>query len=182
MFQFLKNDKSLKKDIRLIFLIAIGACFAIFLLSLVAGCASQSSREDSNHYVAVAQQPQGYPCPSCGHQIPMENISANIRTENKCPNCGKIFFGVPVIVIESKDETEFQDKPHQGPKVFDRGYYSDIKYGNKFDHSVKNTWKVSPDGSSGSMSQTFIRTYEHTTKGEHGTMVGPAGLGRYGGY
>lgn len=79
-------------------------------------------------------------------------------------------------------ESESQDKSHQGPKVFGRGYYSDIKHDSKFDHSVKNTWKVSPDGSSGSMSQTFIRTYEHTTKGEHGTIVGPADLGRYGGY
>lgn len=148
-------------------------------LSAVSGCASQTPREDSNHYRAQTQ-PQDYPCPECGFSIPDKDVSPNIRVENKCFSCGGIFFGKPV--IETEDESESQDKPHQGPKVFGRGYYSDIKHGSKFDHSVKNTWKASPDGSSGSMSQTFIRTYEHTTKGEHGTIIGPAGLGRYGGY
>lgn len=148
-------------------------------LLAISGCASADPKEDNNRY-AVQTQSQTYPCPSCGHQIPMENISTNIRTKNECPSCRKIFFGAPV--VESKAKLESQGKPHQGPKVFGRGHYSDIEHNSKFDHSVKNTWRVSPDGSSGSMSQTFIRTYEHTIKGEHGTMIGPAGLGRYGGY
>ena len=93
MFQFLKNDKSLKKDIRLIFLIAIVACLATLLFSFVAGCASQAPREDSAHQVAQTQ-PQGYPCQGCGFSIPMENISANIRIKNECSSCGKIFLAL----------------------------------------------------------------------------------------
>lgn len=166
---------AIRKGISLHFL-AIFICLGLTLFAC--SCFSQTSREDAR-YVAQAQS-QGYPCPECGYLIPVEKISANIRTKNECPNCGKIFFGAPV--IESKDETEFQGKPYRGPKIFGRGYYSNFKHSSNFDHSVKNTWKVSPDGSSGSMSQTFIRTYEHTTKGEHGTMVGPAGLRHYGGY
>ena len=152
-------------------------------LLMIFGCASpRTNKEDSTHYVAQAHL-QGYPCPGCGFSIPIENISANIRTKNECPNCGKIFFGTPEITTEEESEPQ-QGKPYQGPKVFGRGYYSDITYKNKFDRSGKSTWKVSPDGNSGSMSQTSIRTYEHTTDGEHGTLVGPGanyGYG-YGGY
>lgn len=130
MFQFLKNDKSLKKDIRLIFLIAIGACFAIFLLSLVAGCALQSSREDSANYVAQAQ-PQGYPCPECGFLISDKDVSANIRTKNKCLNCQKIFFGVPVANKTQKykgnrgEKVVSSELKSHGPRSI---YESDIDY------------------------------------------------------
>ena len=99
------------------------------------------------------------------------------------PKLRKDIFGTPEITTEEESEPQ-QGKPYQGPKVFGRGYYSDITYKNKFDRSGKSTWKVSPDGNSGSMSQTSIRTYEHTTDGEHGTLVGPGanyGYG-YGGY
>ena len=80
------------------------------------------------------------------------------------PKLRKDIFGTPEITTEEESEPQ-QGKPYQGPKVFGRGYYSDITYKNKFDRSGKSTWKVSPDGNSGSMSQTSIRTYEHTTDG-----------------
>ena len=151
----------------------------VLWLCSICSCASQSPKvENSNHYREQAQ-PQGYPYPGCGFSIPMENISANIRTKNKCSNCEKIFFGTPEITTEEESGPQ-QGKPYQGPKVFGRGYYSDIKHENKINHSVKNSWKVSPDGNSGSMSQTSVRTHEHTTDGEHGTLVGPGANYGYG--
>ena len=147
----------------------IGLLLLYVVGSVFCGCASQSpAREDSTHY--VAHQPQDYPCPRCSFPIPTERISANIRIKNECPNCGYDFFYTPQM---ESHESQGQGAEYQGPKVFGRGYHRDIKYNNKVEHSVKNSWKVSPDGSSGSMSQTFIRSYEHTVDGEYGTLVGP---------
>lgn len=80
--------------------------FLIILLGLlpmisVSSCASQvrqTPQMDSNHYVAQVQQ--DYPCPKCGFLIPDKDVNPNIRTENKCPNCRKIFFGAPVEVAQ----------------------------------------------------------------------------------
>ena len=147
---------------------------SLYVLSIF-GCAAQTPREDSNNYRAQAQQ--GYPCPRCDY--PVENISTDIGVENKCSNCGKLFFYTPQT---EPRQSQDQDRPYQGPQVFGRGYYSNIKYDNKVSHSVKNNWKVSDDGNSGSMSQTSVRSYEHTTDGEHGTLVGPGANYGYGGY
>ena len=95
--------------------LAILTCLGLTLF--VCSCFSQTNREDINHYVAQ-DKPQGYPCPGCGFSIPMENISANIRTKNECPNCGKIFFGTPV----AKKTQEYEGK--RGEKVVSSGLKS----------------------------------------------------------
>ena len=88
------------------------------VLLMIFGCASpRTNKEDSTHYVAQAHL-QGYPCPGCGFSIPIENISANIRTKNECPNCGKIFFGTPV----AKKTQEHEGK--RGEKVSSSGLKS----------------------------------------------------------
>ena len=144
------------------------------LLSVL-GCASPQTNEDSTHY--IAHQPQVYPCPRCSFPIPTERISANIRIKNECPNCGYDFFYTPQM---ESHESQGQGAEYQGPKVFGRGYHRDIKYNNKVEHSVKNSWNVSPDGNSGSMSQTLIRSYDHSVDGEYGTLVGPGAHYGYG--
>ena len=141
------------------------------LLSVL-GCASPQTNEDSTHYVAQVQpQTQEYLCPKCDY--PVKNISTNIRAKNECTNCGYDFFYTPQMESHESHESQGQGEQYQGPKVFGRGYHRDIKYNNKVKHSVKNSWNVSPDGNSGSMSQTFIRSYGHTVDGEYGTLVGP---------
>lgn len=100
----------------------------LFCLSAVTGCASQTTRkEDSNHY--RAQVEQGYPCPECGHSIPVDKISANIRVENKCPNCGEIFFGKPV-TESSKVENYQPGYGNYGPRNYGPTsvYQSDVSY------------------------------------------------------
>ena len=153
---------------------------SLALLFIVCSCASPSPGvESSNHY--VTQVPQVYPCPECNFSIPTEKINTNIRTKNECPNCGAKF---PYLESSRSDgdKNYQQGKNYQGPKIFGRGYYRDIKYNNKVEHSVKNNWKVNDDGNSGSMSQTFIRSYEHIVDGEYGTLVGPGAYYGYGGY
>lgn len=150
-------------------------------LSAISGCASQARQQmDSNHYV-VQTQLQGYPCPECGHLIPVDKVSANVRTKNECPKCGKIFFGKPVAELELNEQQD-QAKPYQGPNVLVRGHHHDIKHDGNTKYSVKNNWDVSEDGNSGSISSTTIITHEHNVKGEYGRTIGAAGLGRYGGY
>lgn len=110
--------------IDIIFLIVL-----ICLLLAAFGCASQPRREDSNHYRAQAQVQQGYPCPECGFSIPMKDISSNIRIENKCPNCGKIFFGVPMSE-SSKAENYQRGYGNYGPRNYGPTsvYQSDVNY------------------------------------------------------
>lgn len=87
----------------------------------------------------------------------------------------------PVAVAETQPQQaqvqpKQQSKSYQGPTVFGSGWYSDIKYRSVYNTSVVNNWKVSPDGSSGSMSSTRINTYEKSTDGVQGNVVGPAGF------
>ena len=58
------------------------ALLALLTAALICGCASQSRQG--------AQQ--SYPCPSCGYKIDAESVNKNIRVENKCASCGKVFF------------------------------------------------------------------------------------------
>lgn len=71
----------------------IGLTLLFVVSSVFCGCASQTPREDSNHYVA---QVQNYSCPSCGYRIDMNNVNKNIRMENVCSSCGKLFFYAPI--------------------------------------------------------------------------------------
>ena len=61
------------------------ALLALLTAALICGCASQSRQG--------AQQ--SYPCPSCGYKIDAESVNKNIRVENKCASCGKVFFYTP---------------------------------------------------------------------------------------
>lgn len=74
-----------------------------------------------------------------------------------------------------------QGKPYQGPNVLVRGYHHDIKHDGNTKYSVENSWDVSEDGNSGSISSTTIIKHEHNIKGEYGRTIGAAGLGRYSG-
>ena len=59
---------------------------------MIFGCASpRTNKEDSTHYVAQAHL-QGYPCPGCGFSIPIENISANIRTKTNAQIAERYFW------------------------------------------------------------------------------------------
>ena len=151
------------------------------IMSIIFGCASTATpRKDSNHYRAEAQvQSQVYPCPKCDFLIPMEEIKVDIREKNECSNCKAEF---PYLESSNDDRggNSYQDKEYQGPKVFGRGFYSDIKHDNKVEYSFKNSWKVSPDGDNGSISSTTIRSYEHSVDGEYGTLVGPGAHYGYG--
>ena len=147
------------------------------IMSIIFGCSS-APKKDSNHYRAEAQV---YPCPKCDFLIPMEEIKVDIREKNECSNC-KAEFPYLESSRSDGDKNYQQGKNYQGPKIFGRGYYRDIKYNNKVEHSVKNNWKVSDDGEEGSMSSTTIRSYEHSVDGEYGTLVGPGAYYGYGGY
>lgn len=117
------------KQVNFVILVSVVSVVCLFLMMfLFGGCASQTGQMpqmDSNHYVAQAQ-PQGYPCPECGFPIPDKNVSPNIRTENKCPNCGKIFFGVPVAKkSQEREQTVSYGLRSHGPRSI---YESDTNY------------------------------------------------------
>lgn len=177
MFELLKKDKTLRRDAALCLIIL----FVLIVLCFVLGCASQTTREDSTNYVAQVQQSQWYPCPECGFLIPDKEVSPNVQTENKCPDCREVFFGKPIVESKS-NEQQSQAKPYQGPNVLVRGYHHDIKHDGNVEYSFKNSWNVSKDGNSGKMSSTIIRKHENTTKGDYGRTTGPAGLGYSGGF
>jgi len=162
------NKKLSLKEVAFIF-------FLLVLCGLILGCSS-APKKDSNHYRAEAQV---YPCPKCDFLIPMEEIKVDIREKNECSNCKAEF---PYLESSNDDRggNSYQDKEYQGPKVFGRGFYSDIKHDNKVEYSFKNSWKVSPDGDNGSISSTTIRSYEHSVDGEYGTLVGPGAHYGYG--
>ena len=147
--------------------------FLLILFLLLLGCSSAPKADVS--------KPNVYYCPN-KHEIPLENVNKDIRVINKCSECGAEFpylesFG------DNRDGNSYQqDEVYQGPKVFVRGFHRDIKYNNKVEHSVKNNWKMSDDGNSGSISSTTIRSYEHSVDGEYGTLVGPGAYYGYGGY
>lgn len=59
----------------------------LLVLLLLGGCASAQKKN------AIPT----YPCPSCGYLVDMNNVNQNIRMENKCSNCGNIFFYIPAV-------------------------------------------------------------------------------------
>ena len=79
-------DKKFIRPAIILIIFILVELIGIAIASFVCGCAS--------HRAYGAQTQQGYPCPGCGFSIPMENISTNIRTKNKCSNCEKIFLAL----------------------------------------------------------------------------------------
>ena len=99
--------------------------FALLIMALICGCASQSKQQmKSTHYVAQVQS-QSYPCPSCGYRVDMNNVNKNIRMENICPKCGKKFFYTHGLEVNSDSS-----KHGQRPKIYgpSSSYYSDTNY------------------------------------------------------
>ena len=102
-------DKRFIRPAIILIIFILVELIGIAIASFVCGCAS--------HRAYGAQTQQGYPCPGCGFSIPMENISANIRTKNKCSNCEKIFFGAPMA-------KKTQEEEKRGEKVSSSGLKS----------------------------------------------------------
>ena len=73
------------------------------------------TREDSNHYVAQ-DKPQGYPCPGCGFSIPMENISANIRTKTNVRIAERYFLAL--LKLQQKRSLDHNKVSHTKDQKF----------------------------------------------------------------
>lgn len=116
-------------------------------------------------------------CPN-GHEV--TTVNKDIKAINHCPVCGAKFPCIESFSNDRGGNSYQRGKQYRGPKVFGRGYHRDMKYDNKIKYSRKNNWNVSPDGNSGSISSTTIRSYQRTIKGEYGTLVGPGDHYGYG--
>ena len=81
---------------------------------------------------------------------------------------------------QGQPQPAVQTKVYQGPKIFGRGYYSKSKGSSDSNCSGKSSWNVSPDGRSGTMTQTSVRTYRTHYDNESGSLVGPGAFYGYG--
>jgi len=85
-----------------------------------------------------------------------------------------------VVAEQAQPQQAMQTKKYQGPKIFGRGYYSKSKGSSDSNCSGKSSWNVSPDGRSGTMTQTSVRTYRTHYDNESGSLVGPGAFYGYG--
>lgn len=119
-------------------------------------------------------------CPSCGNA---NDASDKRRNEAiTCSVCEKIFPYRPSQEQTMDEKYAKQKKPFIGPNVLRRGYFYNRRYSRRYNYGGKSDWKVSPDGWSGTMSNSSWRVYDNQTTGYHGQTVGPGNFSRTYGY